>query len=70
MAVGAQGTISVASNLIPREVVQMVKAFAIGKPTVAQKLHLQYFPLIKDLFIETNPVPVKAALAMLGQIRE
>jgi 4-hydroxy-tetrahydrodipicolinate synthase len=70
MAVGAQGTVSVASNLIPRETAQMVKAFAIGKVSVAQKLHLQFYPLIKDLFIETNPVPVKAALAMLGQIQE
>lgn len=70
MAAGAQGVVSVASNLIPREICQMVKAFSIGKTAVAQKLHLQFFPLIKDLFIETNPVPVKAALAMLGQIQE
>ncbi|MEI8042186.1 MAG: 4-hydroxy-tetrahydrodipicolinate synthase [Verrucomicrobiota bacterium] len=70
MAVGAQGVISVASNVIPRQVAQMVKAYAAGKTQAALKLHQQYYPLFKDLFIETNPVPVKAALAMLGQIQE
>jgi 4-hydroxy-tetrahydrodipicolinate synthase len=70
MAVGAQGVISVASNIIPRQVAQMVKAYAGGKPGAALKLHRKYYPLFKDLFIETNPVPVKAALAMLGQIEE
>ncbi len=70
MAVGAQGVISVASNVIPRQVAQMVKAFAAGDVRAAQKLHQKYYPIFKDLFIETNPVPVKAALAMLGQIEE
>ena len=70
MAVGAQGVISVASNVIPRQVAQMVAAFAAGRTTAALKLHQKYYPLFKDLFIETNPVPVKAALAMLGQIEE
>ena len=70
MAVGAQGVISVASNVIPRQVAQMVKAFAAGKTQAALKLHQKYYPLFKDLFIETNPVPVKAALAMMGQIEE
>jgi 4-hydroxy-tetrahydrodipicolinate synthase len=70
MAVGAQGVISVASNVIPRQVAQMVKAYAAGKLGAALKIHQQYYPLFKDLFIETNPVPVKAALAMLGQIEE
>ena len=70
MAVGAQGVVSVASNIIPREVTHMVRAFAIGKPSVALKLHDKFYPLFKDLFIETNPVPIKAALAMAGQIEE
>jgi 4-hydroxy-tetrahydrodipicolinate synthase len=70
MAVGAQGVISVVSNVIPRQVAQMVKAYAAGRTGAALKLHQQYYPLFKDLFIETNPVPVKAALAMLGQIEE
>ena len=70
MAFGAQGVVSVASNIIPREVAHMVQAFAIGKPAAALKLHDKYYPLFKDLFIETNPVPIKAALAMAGQIEE
>lgn len=68
MCVGAQGVVSVASNIIPRQVARMVSAFADGRLTAARKLHEQYSPLFKDLFIETNPVPVKAALALLGQI--
>jgi 4-hydroxy-tetrahydrodipicolinate synthase len=70
MAVGAQGVISVASNVIPREVAHMVRAYATGKAAAALKLHQKYYPLFKDLFLESNPVPVKAALAMMGQIEE
>jgi 4-hydroxy-tetrahydrodipicolinate synthase len=70
MSVGAQGVISVASNVAPKEVAQMVRAFAQKKPGVALKWHHRLFPLFKDLFIETNPIPVKAALAMMGMIEE
>jgi 4-hydroxy-tetrahydrodipicolinate synthase len=70
MAVGAQGVISVVSNVAPREVSRMVKAFAAGQSRKALQLHQKLFPLFKDLFIETNPVPVKAALAMMGVIEE
>jgi 4-hydroxy-tetrahydrodipicolinate synthase len=70
MAVGAQGVISVASNVAPREVAQMVKAFASGQTKKAMQIHQKFYPLFKDLFIETNPVPVKAALVMMGQIEE
>ena len=70
MSVGANGVISVASNVIPKEVSQMVNAFADGNAKAALKLHQKFYPLFKDLFIETNPVPVKAALALMGQIEE
>jgi 4-hydroxy-tetrahydrodipicolinate synthase len=70
MSVGAHGVVSVASNVIPKEVARMVKAFASGKQDAALKLHAKFYPLFKDLFIETNPVPVKAALAMLGMCEE
>jgi len=70
MAAGAQGVISVASNVIPREMVHMVKAFAQGHARAALRLHEKYYPLFKDLFIETNPIPVKAALALMGLIKE
>lgn len=70
MAVGAQGVISVASNVIPGQVAGMVRAFLAGKAMAALKLHLRYFQFYKDLFIETNPGPVKAALALQGLIAE
>jgi 4-hydroxy-tetrahydrodipicolinate synthase len=70
MAVGAHGVVSVASNVIPREVAQMVSAFAQGKTDLALKLHTRFYPLFKDLFIESNPGPVKAALALLGVCEE
>jgi len=70
MAVGAQGVISVASNVIPRQVAAMVGAFAAGDVKKAMALHAKFYPVFKDLFIETNPVPVKAALAMLGVVGE
>src|ERR1043166_7651143 len=70
MSVGAQGVVSVASNVVPREVVQMVRSFALGKISTAKKLHAKFYPLFKDLFIESNPVPVKAALTMMGMIEE
>jgi len=70
MSVGAQGVISVASNVAPREVSQMVNAHASGQTKKASQLHQKLYPLFKDLFIESNPIPVKAALAMMGQIEE
>ncbi|MBM3871896.1 MAG: 4-hydroxy-tetrahydrodipicolinate synthase [Verrucomicrobia bacterium] len=70
MSVGAEGVISVASNLIPREISHMVDYFRSGRPEAALRLHAKFYPLFKDLFIETNPIPVKAALAMQGVIEE
>lgn len=70
MALGAHGVVSVASNIIPRQVAQMVRACARGDFAAALKLQDRYYPIFKDLFIESNPVPVKAAAAMLGQIEE
>ena len=70
MSVGANGVISVASNVIPKEVSQMVNYFARGDARKAYQLHARYYPLFKDLFIETNPTPVKAALAMMKLIEE
>ncbi|MBX3745502.1 MAG: 4-hydroxy-tetrahydrodipicolinate synthase [Verrucomicrobiae bacterium] len=70
MSVGAQGVVSVAANVAPRLVSRMVRAFASGDPAGARKRHAQLYPLFKDLFLETNPVPVKAALAMMGMMAE
>ncbi|MFO1477829.1 MAG: 4-hydroxy-tetrahydrodipicolinate synthase [Verrucomicrobiota bacterium] len=70
MSVGASGVISVASNVAPRQVSAMVRAFASGDARKALKIHDSLYPMFKDLFIETNPVPVKAALAMMGMVAE
>jgi 4-hydroxy-tetrahydrodipicolinate synthase len=69
-AVGAHGVVSVASNIAPRQVSRLVAAFRAGHASAALKLHEQLYPLFKDLFIEPNPLPVKAALAMMGLIQE
>ena len=70
MSVGAVGVISVASNAVPREVAEMVHAALKMDFERAGRIHARMFPLFKDLFVETNPIPVKAALAMMGQIEE
>jgi len=66
LAVGAAGVISVASNLIPREVAALVRTFLSGHAREAEQLHRKLYPLFRDLFIEANPVPVKTALARAG----
>lgn len=70
MSVGATGVVSVASNLIPAELTEMVEAYANGNAAEALKLHQKYYGLFRDLFIETNPIPVKAAMAMTGLLHE
>lgn len=64
LAAGAVGVISVASNLAPGAVVELVRAHAAGQHDVARALHERWYPLFKDLFIEPNPVPIKTALAL------
>src|SRR3954471_11457004 len=66
MAVGASGVVSVASNLIPSEVCALVAAFQKGDAAAAEKMHRRLFPLMRDLFLEPNPVPVKTALEWRG----
>lgn len=70
ISVGACGVISVASNVVPRETSDMVRAALAGDYETARALHYRLYPLFRDLFIETNPVPVKAALAYLGKLDE
>lgn len=69
ISAGAVGVISVASNLIPREVGELVDNALAGRYDKAREIHLRLYPLFKDLFIEPNPVPVKAALALAGRMR-
>jgi len=66
MAVGAQGVISVISNLLPRMVTDLCDSALRGDFRRARRIHLQLFAPTKALFLETNPIPVKAAAAMAG----
>ncbi len=68
LSVGAEGVISVASNIIPAEMSEMVRLALAGDFRHAQELHHRFYPLFRDLFIDTNPVMVKEALALLGRI--
>jgi 4-hydroxy-tetrahydrodipicolinate synthase len=68
MAVGAEGVISVASNLLPREVVRLTHLALAGDYRSAARQHRRLYPVFKALFVETNPGPVKAALAAAGRI--
>lgn len=70
MAVGAKGVISVASNIYPAELKKMVDFCAAGNFVEGLKLHRRFYSLFKHLFIESNPIPVKAAMAMMGLIEE
>jgi 4-hydroxy-tetrahydrodipicolinate synthase len=70
MAVGGRGIISVAGNEIPAEMVQMVEAAERGDFAAARAIHTRILPLMLGNFIESNPVPVKAAMAAMGLIEE
>ena len=66
MSVGACGVISVVSNVAPQAVADLVHAAAAGRWDEARQLHFKYYSLFCDVFIETNPIPVKAAAEMIG----
>jgi 4-hydroxy-tetrahydrodipicolinate synthase len=66
MSVGGKGVISVLSNLIPARVKALTAAALAGDFAQARKLHIQLYPLCKGMFVETNPIPIKTAMAMAG----
>ncbi|MEI6073695.1 MAG: 4-hydroxy-tetrahydrodipicolinate synthase [Verrucomicrobiae bacterium] len=68
LSVGADGVISVASNLYPAEVSRMVRLWLGGNTAGAAAIHRRLYPIFKDLFIEPNPVPVKFALSLRGKM--
>jgi len=70
MAIGGRGVISVASNEIPADMVEMVRAAARGDFATARSVHNRILPLMQINFVEANPVPVKAAMAMMGLLEE
>ncbi len=68
MSVGGRGVVSVVANFVPRDTAEMTHAALAGDWKLARDLHLRLFPLCRAMFIETNPIPVKEAMAMLGMI--
>jgi 4-hydroxy-tetrahydrodipicolinate synthase len=66
LAVGGKGVISVIANILPRDTHNLCEYWFRGDVKKAQELHLKMFHLVKALFIETNPIPIKAAMGMLG----
>jgi len=70
MAVGGVGVISVAANAIPKQSAEMARAALAGDWTTARRLHYDMLPFGRVLFLETNPIPIKAAMAMMGYCRD
>ena len=70
LAIGGHGVITTTGNVAPREMVELVSAFRNGDVARARQLHYRLLPLMQALFVESNPIPVKAALHILGRIPE
>ena len=68
LGIGGVGVISVVANIVPADVVAMINAFKKGNVKEAQRIHYKLLPLVKAMFIETNPIPVKTAMGLLGMI--
>ena len=68
MSVGGKGVVSVVGNIVPRDMMALVKAFAAGQFEDALRLHRKLFPLCRDMLgVATNPIPLKAAMKLLGR---
>jgi 4-hydroxy-tetrahydrodipicolinate synthase len=68
MSIGGRGVVSVVGNLIPRDLKALVTAFDEGRPQEAQRWHRKLFPLCRDMLgVATNPIPIKAAMRLLGR---
>ncbi len=70
LSLGGSGVISVTSNIAPRKMAELCSAFAKGDLATAQKIHYELMPLNRSMFVETNPSPVKTALAFMGKMEE
>lgn len=66
LSIGATGVISVVANIVPKEVASLVAEFEKGNIAASRKIHYRLLGLIKAMFIETNPIPVKTAMGLLG----
>jgi 4-hydroxy-tetrahydrodipicolinate synthase len=68
LAVGGEGVISVVGNIVPQDMIELVEAFRAGDIAKAQTVHARLFPLCRDMLgLATNPIPIKAAMKMLGR---
>ena len=68
MAIGGRGVVSVVGNIVPRDVIALCKAFEAGNIAEAQRWHHKLFPLCRDMLgLSTNPIPIKAAMQLLGR---
>lgn len=68
MSLGGKGVVSVAANIVPKEISSMVNSFLSGRIEEARKIHFKLMPLFKALFIETNPIPVKSAMGLMKML--
>lgn len=66
LSIGGSGVISVVANIVPADTSKVVELYLKGKTEEARKLHLKMLPLIKAMFLETNPIPVKKAAELMG----
>ena len=70
LSIGGAGVVSVAANIVPRDTADLVKAWEEGKIDEAKRLYYKLLPLCQAMFLETNPIPVKTSLALMGKIQE
>ncbi len=68
MSIGGVGIISVVANIVPKDVANLVDSFLKGDLNTARRMHYKLLHLIKAMFIETNPIPVKTAMGLMGMI--
>ena len=70
LSIGGKGVISVIANLVPKDSSDLIEAWENGDVKTAQKIYYRLFPLCQAMFYETNPVPVKTSLALMGKITD
>ena len=70
LGIGGKGVVSVVANIVPKDTADMVKAWEVGDVEKARQLFYRLFPLCQAMFYETNPVPVKTSMALMGKLKE
>ncbi|UCF84126.1 MAG: dihydrodipicolinate synthase family protein, partial [Desulfobacteraceae bacterium] len=70
LSIGGKGVVSVVANIVPRDTADMVNAWEEGDSKKAKALFYKLFPLCQAMFYETNPIPVKTSLALMGKVQD